>query len=120
MAKKILVVDDSTFMRKILMNILTKMGYTDIIEASDGDEAVQKYKVEKPALVLLDIIMEKKDGIEVLREVMASDKKAKIVMVSAVGQEQMVKEAMDIGAADFIVKPFNASKVEETVKKLLK
>ncbi len=120
MGKKILIVDDSTFMRKILINILLKMGYTEIIEAEDGNVAVTKYKAEKPALVLLDIIMENKDGIEALREIMASDKKAKVVMVSAVGQEQMVKEAMDLGAEDFIVKPFNASKVEETVRKILK
>lgn len=118
--KKILIADDSTFMRKILINILTKAGYKNIIEVSDGDEAVIKYKIEKPALVLLDIIMEKKDGIEALREIMASDKNAKVVMVSAVGQEQMVKEAMELGAEDFIVKPFNASKVEETIKKILK
>ena len=120
MGKKILIADDSAFMRKILVNILSKLGYKEVIEVEDGDGAVTKYKSERPALVLLDIIMEKKDGIEALREIMASDKKAKVVMVSTVGQEQMVKEAMELGAENFIVKPFNASKVEEIVKKLLK
>lgn len=119
MAKKILIVDDSAFMRKMLKNILGKSGYTDVIECSDGDEAVKKFKSEKPALVLLDIIMEKKDGIEALKEIKAGNKNAKIVMVSAVGQEQMVKEALNLGAEDFIVKPFNSSKVEQTVKAVL-
>jgi len=119
MMAKILIADDSAFMRKILMNILNKAGYSEVIEATNGEETVDKYKSEKPALILLDIIMEKKDGIEVLKEIKASDKNVKIVMVSAVGQEQMVKEALNFGAEDFVVKPFNASKVEQTVKKVL-
>ena len=116
---KILLADDSAFMRKILTNILTKEGYKDIIETEDDAAAVEKYKSEKPALVLLDIIMEKKDGIQALKEIMASDKKAKVVMVSAVGQEQMVKDAIKSGAHDFIVKPFDSKKVVDTVKKIL-
>ena len=117
---KILLSDDSAFMRKILTNILNKEGYKDIIETVDGVEAVEKYKAEKPALVLLDIIMERKDGMQTLKEIMAYDKKAKVVMVSAVGQEQMVKEAIKSGAQDFIVKPFDSKKVIDTVKKILK
>jgi len=116
---KILVVDDSTFMRKILIKILDEMGHKEIIEAADGAEAVTKFTSEKPDLVLLDIIMEKKDGIQVLKEVKALNKDAKVVMVSAVGQEQMVKEALGAGALDFIVKPFDNEKVKETVKKML-
>lgn len=116
---KVLIADDSTFMRKILKNVLTKAGHTEIVEVSNGEEAVNAYKKDKPALVLLDIIMEKKDGIEALKEIKASDKAAKIIMVSAVGQEQMVKEAMELGASDFVVKPFNSAKVSETIKKVL-
>lgn len=116
---KILLADDSAFMRKILINILNKEGHKDIIETENGEEAVAKFKKEKPDLVLLDIIMEKKDGIEALKDIMKADKDAKVVMVSAVGQEQMVKEAVTAGAQDFIVKPFNAEKVVETVKKML-
>ena len=116
---KVLIADDSTFMRKILKNILTKSGHTEQLEAENGEEAVAAYKKDKPALVLLDIIMEKKDGIETLKEIKAADKNSKIIMVSAVGQEQMVKEAMELGASDFIVKPFNSKKVEETIKKVL-
>jgi len=116
---KVLIADDSAFMRKILINTLKKIGHTDIVEASDGEESVNKFKTDKPDLVLLDIIMEKKDGIEVLKEVKTANKDAKVIMVSAVGQEQMVKEAMSLGANDFIVKPFNSAKVEETIKKVL-
>ena len=116
---KILIADDSAFMRKILKNILAKSGHSEVVEAVDGDEAIAKFKAEKPDLVLLDIIMEKKDGIEVLKQIKASNPKSKVAMVSAVGQEQMVKEALKFGAEDFIVKPFNSSKVEQTVQKIL-
>jgi two-component system, chemotaxis family, chemotaxis protein CheY len=117
---KILVVDDSAFMRKVLKNILTKGGYTDLIEATNGEEGVSKFKTDKPALVLLDIIMEKKDGISALKDIIKVNKAANVIMVSAVGQEQMVKEAIASGAKDFIVKPFEAAKVIQSVKKLIK
>lgn len=116
---KILIVDDSTFMRKILLNILAKEGHKDVLEAVDGDEGVKTYKAKKPDLVLLDIIMDKKDGIQALKEIMAANRHAKVVMVSAVGQEQMVKEALRLGAHDFIVKPFDAKKVAQSVKEAL-
>ena len=116
---KILVVDDSAFMRKILINTLKKEGYTEIIEGENGIEAVDKYKAEKPALVLLDVVMEKKEGIDALKEIVAADPAAKVVMVTAVGQEQMVQEAMASGAKGYIVKPFDAAKVIETVKGLV-
>ena len=116
---KVLIVDDSAFMRKILKNILVKAGYADVVEATNGQEAVAACTKDKPDLVLLDIIMEKKDGIEALKEIKVVNGAAKVVMVSAVGQEKMVKEAMDLGADDFIVKPFDGTKVTETVKKIL-
>ena len=116
---KILVVDDSAFMRKILINTLKKEDYNDIVEGENGVEAVEKYKSEKPDLVLLDVVMEKKEGIDALKEIMAIDVTAKVIMVTAVGQEQMVREAMSSGAKGYIVKPFNAEKVIETVKELL-
>jgi len=115
---KILMADDSSFMRSILTNILKKENYTDLVEAVNGDEAVSKFKSEKPDLVLLDIIMEKKDGIEVLKEIKEIDPSSKVVMVSAVGQEQMVEEAMKLGAENFIVKPFDSNKVIETIKEI--
>ena len=106
-------------MRKILIKILGEMGHKEIVEASDGAEGVQKFTSDKPDLVLLDIIMEKKDGIQVLKEIKALDKAAKVIMVSAVGQEQMVKEALKSGALDFIVKPFDNKSVKEKVTKAL-
>lgn len=117
---KILIADDSTFMRKILINILQKEGYKEVFEAKDGEEAIAKFKSEKPDLVLLDIIMEKKDGIEALKDIMKADRKAKVIMISAVGQEQMIKEALKLGAKDYIVKPFDAKKVADSVKKILR
>lgn len=117
---KILVVDDSAFMRKILITTLKKEGYENIVEGENGIEAVEKYKTESPDLVLLDVVMEKKEGIDALKEIMAADASAKVVMVTAVGQEQMVREAMSSGAKGYIVKPFNTEKVIETVNGILK
>lgn len=117
---KILVVDDSAFMRKILISTLKKEGYEDIVEGENGVEAVEKFKSDKPDLVLLDVVMEKKEGIDALKEIIAADATAKVVMVTAVGQEQMVREAMSSGAKGYIVKPFNADKVAETVNGILK
>ena len=116
---KVLIVDDSAFMRKILSNIISKETNLDIIEAIDGEEAITAYKSKKPEIVLLDIIMENKDGIEALKEIIKIDKKAKVIMVSAVGQEQMVREALKCGARDFIVKPFDSKKVADTIKKMM-
>ncbi len=116
---KILIADDSSFMRKIVINLLKKLGYEEIIEANNGEEAVAKYQEDKPDLVLLDIVMEKKDGIATLREIKEIDSAANVIMVSAVGQEQMVTEAKNLGAKDFITKPFDNAKVEEAVKAAL-
>lgn len=112
---KILIVDDSMFMRKILKDILSKEGH-NIIEAENGAECLAKCDSEKPDLVLLDIIMPEVDGIEVLKKI---GKLAKIVVISAVGQEKMVEEAKSLGALDYIVKPFDNEKVIEAVKKVL-
>jgi two-component system chemotaxis response regulator CheY len=116
---KIMIVDDSAFMRKILRKIITGEGYEDITEVQDGSQAVEAFGKEKPSLVLMDIIMEKKNGIDALKEIKKISPEAKVIMISAVGQEQMVKEAMESGAEDFIVKPFNASKVASTIKKII-
>ncbi len=116
---KVLVADDSLFMRKILARILDKMKYKDIVEAENGDEALEKFKSEKPDLVLLDIVMKEKYGIDVLREIMALDSKAKVIIVSAVGQESIVKEATHLGAKEFITKPFKESEVVDTIHKVL-
>lgn len=116
---KILLADDSAFMRKILTNILAKAGQTTIVEASDGDEAVEVYKREKPDLVLLDIVMKRKYGTESLKEIMQINPNAKVLMVSAVGQEKVIEEAMGLGAKGFIVKPFKEEEVLNKVKEIL-
>lgn len=116
---KILISDDSAFMRKIIRNILEKLGHKDIIEATNGNEAIDKYNSEKPDLVLLDIIMPDVGGIDVLRAIMAANKDAKVVMVTAVGQDAMVEECNQLGAKGYIVKPFDEKKVTETIKNVL-
>lgn len=106
--------DDSTFMRKMLIEILNEAGHTDIIEAENGVVALEKIKTEAPALVLLDIIMPEVDGLEVLKQV---GKTQKIVIISAIGQEGVMTEAKGYGALGFIVKPFDKDKVMEEIKK---
>ena len=109
MDKKILLVDDAAFMRMLIKDALTKNGYTNILEAADGAIACDVYAAEKPDLVIMDITMPNKTGIEAL----------KVVMCSAMGQEAMVVEAIKLGALDFIVKPFKPDRILQTVKKVL-
>ncbi len=116
---KVLIVDDSKFMRRVLRGILEKEGYSDIIEAGSGDEAIAKVKIEKPELVMLDIIMEGKDGIETLKEIKGEFPEIKVIMVSAVGQDAIIKKALDLGAEDYVVKPFEPSAVIEVIRKVL-
>ena len=103
----------------LIRNTLTINGYTNILEAADGEIAVSTYSAEKPDLVIMDITMPNKTGIEALKEIKAMDPGAKVVMCSAMGQEAMVVEAIKLGALDFIVKPFKAERILQTVKKIL-
>lgn len=119
MAKKILLVDDATFMRKMLQDTLKKNGYTEIYEAVDGADAVQKYTEIKPDLVFMDITMPNMDGLEALKAIRAKDGNANVVMCSAMGQESMVLDAVRSGAKDFIVKPFKPDRVIKTVSSIL-
>ena len=116
---KILVVDDAGFMRKMVQTNLTKAGYTDFIEGEDGARAVELYKENKPDLVIMDITMPNMNGIDALREIKSIDPDAKVVMCSAMGQEAMVMDAIKLGALDFIVKPFKADRIVQTVNKVL-
>lgn len=119
MEGKILIVDDAAFMRMMLKDTLKKNGYENIIEASDGEIAVQTYKAEKPDLVIMDITMPNKNGLEALKEIKEYDPNSKVVMCSAMGQESMVVEAIRSGAKDFIVKPFKADRVLKTVEGII-
>ena len=116
---KILVVDDAAFMRMNLKNILTNEGFGEVVEAENGEIAVQKYKNEKPDLVTLDITMPEMDGIEALEKIKEDDPDATVIMCSAMGQQSMVIKAIELGAKDFIVKPFDKGKIKEAVSKVL-
>lgn len=119
MEGKILIVDDAAFMRMMLRDTLKKNGYENLIEAADGEIAVQTFKTESPDLVIMDITMPNKNGLEALKEIKAINPDARIVMCSAMGQESMVVEAIKSGAKDFIVKPFKADRVLKTVESIL-
>ena len=119
MAKNILVVDDAAFMRMMIKDILTKNGYNIAGEAENGEVAIAKYKELKPDLVLMDITMPNVDGIQALKQIKANDPGAMVIMCSAMGQQAMVIESIQSGARDFIVKPFQAERVLEAVKKVL-
>ena len=113
---KILVVDDAMFMRNKTSKLLQENGY-EVVEASNGEEAVARYMRENPDLVLMDITMPVLDGIESLKQLRAYDAEAKVVMVTALGQKSMVLEAIKAGARDFIVKPFQPDQLLEAVRK---
>ncbi|RYM07173.1 response regulator [Sporolactobacillus sp. THM7-7] len=119
MAGRILVVDDAAFMRMMLKDILTKNGYEVVGEGANGQEAVAKYDELKPDLVTLDITMPEMDGIEALKKIKALDPECKVIMCSAMGQQTMVIDAIQAGAKDFIVKPFQADRVIEAIKKTM-
>ena len=119
MAKNILICDDAAFMRMMIKDILTKNGYNIAGEAENGAKAVEKYAELKPDLVLMDITMPEMDGIEALKKIKASDPSASVIMCSAMGQQAMVIESIQAGAKDFIVKPFQAERVIEAVKKVV-
>ena len=119
MAKNILVCDDAAFMRMMIKDILSKNGYNVAGEAENGLKAVEKYKEVSPDLVLMDITMPEMDGIQALREIKKVDAGAKVIMCSAMRQQAMVIESIQAGAKDFIVKPIQAERVIEAVKKVV-
>jgi two-component system chemotaxis response regulator CheY len=115
----ILIVDDAAFMRMMIKDILSKNGYTVIGEAENGIKAIEKYKELNPDLVIMDITMPEMDGIQAVKQIKAISAAAKIIMCSAMGQQAMVIESIQAGARDFIVKPFQAERVVEAVKKVV-
>lgn len=119
MDKKIMIVDDAAFMRMTIKNCLSKAGYTNLIEAADGQLALEAYQRETPDLVIMDITMPNMDGIQALQAIKAVDPNSRVVMCSAMGQESMVVDAIHLGALDFIVKPFKPDRILQTVGKIL-
>jgi two-component system, chemotaxis family, chemotaxis protein CheY len=118
MSLKVLIVDDASFMRTMLKDILISGGFDLAGEATDGIEAIQKFKELKPDIVTMDIVMPLKSGIDAVREIIALNRDARIIMCSALGQESLVLEAINAGAKDYIIKPFDPEKVIEMVKKV--
>ena len=119
MAKNVLVCDDAAFMRMMIKDILSKNGYNIAGEAENGAKAVEKYNELKPDLVLRDSTMPEMDGIQALKAIKQGDPNATVIMCSAMGQQAMVIESIQAGAKDFIVKPFQADRVLEAVKKVI-
>jgi len=116
--KRVLIVDDTAFMRMLLKAMLEKNGFQVIGEAENGSVAVKKYKELKPDIVTMDITMPEMDGIQALREIRQFDSNSKVVMISALGQESFVREAVLLGAKGFIIKPFREDYVVKTLNKL--
>ena len=116
---KVLIVDDAAFMRMMIKDILEKNNFEVVGEASNGLIAVDLYKKEKPDVVTMDITMPDMDGIEAVKAIKAFDPQAKVIMCSAMGQQSMVMDAIRAGAKDFIVKPFQADRVLESIRKVL-
>lgn len=119
MGKRILVVDDAAFMRMMIKNIVTKHGYEVAGEAENGKQAIQLYAETKPDLVTMDITMPELDGIEGVKAIRAIDPHANIIMCSAMGQQAMVMDAIQAGAKDFIVKPFQQERLLQAVERVL-
>ncbi|WP_404452630.1 response regulator [Virgibacillus necropolis] len=119
MGKRILIVDDAAFMRMMIKDILSKNGFEVVGEAQDGAEAIERYNELTPDLVTMDITMPEMDGITSLKKIKETNPEAVIIMCSAMGQQAMVIDAIQAGAKDFIVKPFQADRVIEAIQKAL-
>ena len=119
MGQRVLVCDDAIFMRTMIGDILTSAGYEVIGEAETGVQAIERYRDLKPDLVTMDIVMPDMGGIDAVRQIVQEDPNAKILMCSAMGQQALVVEAIQAGAKDFVVKPFQPSRVLEAVQRVL-
>ncbi|WP_135612983.1 response regulator [Methanococcoides sp. AM1] len=115
---KVLIVDDTAFMRKLLKNILFGAGFDIAGEAENGNQAVEMYRELNPDVVTMDIVMPDMNGIDALKQIKSLDNGAKVVMCTAIGQEKIVKTAIKLGAKGYIIKPFQAPKVLEEIKKV--
>lgn len=119
MASRVLVADDARFMRQLIRDIIEPEGFEVVGEAADGRAVVEEFMRLQPDVVTMDIVMPKRSGIDAVKEILAIDPGAKIVMVSALGQEALVMEALQAGAADYVVKPFKPDAVVATLRKVV-
>ncbi len=119
MAKTVLIVDDIAFVRKTLSEILTQAQYQIVGEAADGNEAVNLYLKLRPDIVTMDVVMPQMSGIDATRKIIKADKNAKVIIISAMGQENLVMEAINVGAKDYILKPFSTEDVLKTIERAL-
>lgn len=119
MEKSVLIVDDAAFMRMMIKDMISQNGFQVAGEAENGEEAVRLYQELKPDIVTMDITMPEKDGITAVKEIMAMDSNARIIICSAMGQQGLVKEAIQAGARDFVVKPFQPERVIQALGKAL-
>lgn len=117
---KALVVDDSSFMRTVLKDILLENGLSKVYEARDGKEAVEAYRKHRPDIVTMDIIMPGTNGLWAMKTILGIDPKAKIIVVTSIGQENIVEQAMKFGAKDYVKKPFEPTAIATVVDRLLK
>ncbi len=115
----VLITDDSSFMRKVLHNIVNDLEFDEVYEAESGEECIEKYEEKEPVLVLLDIVMGGMSGLETLEKIMEMNEDQNVIMISAVGQKKMVEDALEKGAAEFIEKPFDNDQVKETIVEVL-
>ena len=119
MSQTVLICDDAIFMRTMIGDILTQAGFRIVGEAENGVQAVERYRELRPDIVTMDIVMPEMGGIDAVREILAEDPSAKVLMCSAMGQQALVIEAIQAGARDFVVKPFQPSRVLEAVQRVL-
>lgn len=119
MGPTVLIVDDAEFMRVMLRDIIEDMDMSVVGEAGDGKEAIQLYRQLQPTLVLMDITMPVMDGTEALQSILVQDPAANVVMITALGQKEQVLAAIKAGARDFIIKPFDQERVQETINRIL-
>ena len=119
MAINVAIVDDLAFIKLVLRDLIEKAGFRVVGEASNGEEAIELFQDKRPDVVLLDITMPKMDGITALKKLLEIDPKANIIMCSALGQQRLIVEAIQLGAKDFIVKPFRPERVISSIKKTL-
>ena len=118
MSVRVMIVDDALFMRNMLKEICLRAGFEVVAEADNGEDAAALYREHRPDLVTMDIVMPRRSGIEALQDIMTAEPQARVVMVSALGQDSLVLEAVEAGARDFIVKPFKEEKVVDVIRRV--